>query len=57
VTWKLKKGVTWHDGKPFTADDVRLHLGIFARSRDRDADQRLLQDITVEKIDPHTRSR
>jgi peptide/nickel transport system substrate-binding protein len=21
VTWKLKKGVTWHDGKPFTADD------------------------------------
>src|ERR1700735_2298216 len=22
VTWKLKKGVTWHAGKPFTADDV-----------------------------------
>lgn len=22
VTWKLKPGVTWHDGKPFTADDV-----------------------------------
>ena len=22
VTWKLKKGVQWHDGKPFTADDV-----------------------------------
>src|SRR5258705_7702985 len=22
VTWKLKKSVTWHDGKPFTADDV-----------------------------------
>ena len=22
VTWKLKKGVNWHDGKPFTADDV-----------------------------------
>ena len=22
VTWKLKKGVKWHDGKPFTADDV-----------------------------------
>jgi peptide/nickel transport system substrate-binding protein len=22
VTWRLKKGVVWHDGKPFTADDV-----------------------------------
>src|SRR5947199_9091642 len=22
VTWKLNKGVTWHDGQPFTADDV-----------------------------------
>ncbi len=28
VTWKLKKGVNWHDGKPFTADDCRLQLGI-----------------------------
>ncbi len=22
VTWKLKRGVRWHDGQPFTADDV-----------------------------------
>ena len=22
VIWKLKQGVRWHDGKPFTADDV-----------------------------------
>jgi peptide/nickel transport system substrate-binding protein len=22
VTWKLKRGVVWHDGAPFTADDV-----------------------------------
>jgi len=22
VIWRLKRGVTWHDGKPFTADDV-----------------------------------
>jgi peptide/nickel transport system substrate-binding protein len=22
VTWKLKKNVVWHDGQPFTADDV-----------------------------------
>ena len=24
VTWKLKKGVTWSDGEPFTADDVKF---------------------------------
>ena len=22
VRWRLKRGVTWHDGRPFTADDV-----------------------------------
>src|SRR5581483_5255920 len=22
TTWQLKAGVTWHDGQPFTADDV-----------------------------------
>jgi peptide/nickel transport system substrate-binding protein len=22
VTWRLKRGVSWHDGEPFTADDV-----------------------------------
>ena len=22
VTWRLKEGVVWHDGQPFTADDV-----------------------------------
>ena len=22
VTWKLKQGVKWRDGEPFTADDV-----------------------------------
>ena len=22
VTWRLKKNVQWHDGKPFTADDI-----------------------------------
>ncbi len=24
VTWKLKQGVTWSDGQPFTADDVKF---------------------------------
>jgi len=26
VVWRLKRGVTWHDGKPFTADDVIFNL-------------------------------
>ena len=43
VTWKLKQGVTWHDGKPFTADDVVFTWQYAPRSRDRDGDQRLLQ--------------
>ena len=43
VTWKLKQGVKWHDGKPFTADDVRLQLGIRLRSGHRRGDDRQLQ--------------
>ena len=43
MTWKLKKGVKWHDGKPFTADDCRLQLGIRQRSGDRRGHDRLLQ--------------
>jgi len=26
TTWKLKKGVRWHDGRPFTADDVAFNF-------------------------------
>ena len=43
VTWKLKQGVKWHDGKPFTADDVRLQLAIRHRPGDRRDHHRQLQ--------------
>src|SRR6266446_3801121 len=54
VTWKLKQGVTWHDGKPFTADDV-----VFTWAYSRDPATATLttgsyKDVTVEKIDQYT---
>ncbi len=54
VAWKLKKGVTWHDGKPFTADDV-----VFTWAYARDPATAALtsgsyKDVMVEKVDDHT---
>ena len=54
VTWKLKKGVTWHDGKPFTADDV-----VFTAAYAGDPAAAMVtigtyKDIKVSKIDSHT---
>ena len=54
VTWKLKKGVTWHDGKPFTADDVVFtweYAGDPATSAVTSGSYR---DVVVEKVDSHT---
>jgi peptide/nickel transport system substrate-binding protein len=49
VTWKLKKGVTWHDGKPFTADDVVFNWEFV---RDPKTAARTLGSYTdIEKID------
>ncbi len=49
VTWKLKKGVTWHDGKPFTAADVVFNWE-FARDP-KTAARTLGSYADVEKID------
>ena len=54
VTWKLKKDVQWHDGKPFTADDC---LFTWEYARDPASATYTIstyQDIAVEKIDSHT---
>jgi len=54
VTWKLKKDVQWHDGKPFTADDC---LFTWEYARDPASATYTIstyQDITVEKIDTLT---
>jgi peptide/nickel transport system substrate-binding protein len=54
VTWKLKPGVKWHDGKPFTADDA-----VFTWEYSRDpataaVSKGVYSDITVEKVDDLT---
>ena len=54
VTWKLKPGVKWHDGKPCTADDV-----VFTWEYARDPATAAVsigvyRELTVEKIDDLT---
>ena len=33
VTYKLKRGVTWHDGAPFTAEDVKFTWQLITNSK------------------------
>ncbi len=54
VTWKLKRGVTWHDGKPFTADDVVFTAAYAADPAAAMVTVGIYKDIRVEKIDSHT---
>ena len=54
VTWKLKPNVRWHDGEPFTADDL-----VFTWEYARDPATAAVtigsyKDAKVEKIDPLT---
>jgi peptide/nickel transport system substrate-binding protein len=54
VTWKLKPGVKWHDGKPLTADDV-VFTWEYARDPATSALTILIyRDLTVEKLDDLT---
>ena len=54
VTWKLKQGVTWHDGKPFTADDVVFNWEYSADPATAATTSGSYKDIKVEKVDDHT---
>ncbi len=54
VIWKLKRGVKWHDGKPFTADDV-VFTWEYARTPETAAVTiGSYKDIKVEKADDFT---
>src|SRR6516225_4012091 len=52
VTWKLKQGVQWHDGRPFTADDVVFNWEYASDPTTAATTIGDYRDATVEKIDP-----
>ena len=54
VTWKLKKGVTWHDGKPFTADDYIFNWEYAADPATAATTIGSYKDCKVVKLDSHT---
>jgi len=54
VTWKLKKDVKWHDGKPFTADDVVFTWEYAADPATAAYTTGAYKDIKVEKVDDLT---
>ncbi|PYO15321.1 MAG: peptide ABC transporter substrate-binding protein, partial [Candidatus Rokuibacteriota bacterium] len=55
VIWKLKRGVSWHDGKPFTTDDLVFNWEYAADPATSAITITTYRDIErVEKIDGHT---
>jgi peptide/nickel transport system substrate-binding protein len=54
VTWKIKKGVQWHDGEPFSADDVVFNWEYASDPATAATTIGDYRDAKVEKIDPLT---
>src|SRR5919106_4087493 len=54
VTWKLKQGVQWHDGKPFSADDVVFTWEYGSDPAAATVTIGTYKDIKVEKLDTYT---
>ena len=54
VTWKLKQGVKWHDGKPFTADDCVFNWEYAADPATAAVTIGTYKDVKVVKVDDHT---
>ena len=55
VTWKLKRGVAWHDGKPFTADDVVFNWEFVADPATSAVTSGSYREISkIETPDPYT---
>jgi peptide/nickel transport system substrate-binding protein len=54
VTWKLKQNVKWHDGKPFTADDVVFNWEYTTDPATATTTIGSYKDVKVEKVDDFT---
>ncbi len=55
VIWKLKRGVQWHDGKPFTADDVVFNWEYVADPATAAVTSGAYREIArIDKLDSHT---
>ncbi len=54
VIWKLKQNVKWHDGMPFTADDVVFNWEYAKDPATAAVTAGSYNSVTVEKIDTHT---
>ncbi len=55
VTWRLKKNVAWHDGKPFTADDVVFNWEYVMDPGTAAVTAGPYRDIArIDKLDSHT---
>jgi peptide/nickel transport system substrate-binding protein len=54
-TFKLRRGITWHDGQPFTADDVKFSIELFQNPDSASPYRPKFTDITaIETPDPQT---
>ena len=54
VIWKVKQGVTWHDGKPLTADDVVFTWEYSSNPATATVSNGSYKDVAVEKIDQYS---
>ena len=54
VVWKLKQGVKWHDGQPFTADDVVFNWEYAANPATSAVSTGSYNKCKVEKVDDFT---
>ena len=52
VVWKLKPDVKWHDGQPFTADDVVFNWQYASDPATAATTIGIYKDVKAEKIDP-----